>query len=47
MLLSSERQLEISVRDLLQRLDIMTRDELVISAKELDTGFLEGSLSEQ
>jgi len=38
---------EISVRDLLHRLSIVTRDEHVVGVEELDTSFLEGSLSEQ
>jgi len=45
--LEEEILVEISVRDLLHRFDIVTRDELVVGVEELDTGFLEGSLSEQ
>jgi len=39
--------IEVSIGDLLHRFDIVTRDEGVVGVEELDTRFLESSLSEE
>ena len=43
----STKRTTYSIRDLLYRLDVVARNELVIRVEELDTRLLEGTLGEQ
>lgn len=45
--LEEEELVEIGVCDLLHRLDVVARDELVVGVKELDTGFFESTLRKE
>lgn len=45
--LEVEELIEVGVRDLLHRLDIVARDELLVRVEKLDPGLLERSLREE
>jgi hypothetical protein len=45
--LEEEELVQVCVRDLLNGLDVVARDELIVGVEELDTGLLECTLSEK